>query len=67
MKVPTKGVVDEYFKLSKRHIESSNTNLLPIAHTCGKTLDIPEYSSREILKLKLQMAITDGSNGFFIN
>ncbi|EAS00266.2 HECT domain ubiquitin transferase (macronuclear) [Tetrahymena thermophila SB210] len=37
---------------------------LPIAHTCFNQLDIPEYPSKEILKKKLLLAISEGKEGF---
>ncbi|KAL4503248.1 hypothetical protein ABPG72_000854 [Tetrahymena utriculariae] len=37
---------------------------LPIAHTCFNQLDIPDYPSKEILKKKLLLAISEGKEGF---
>lgn len=37
---------------------------LPSAHTCFNQLDLPEYSSKELLKEKLFQAISEGSEGF---
>ena len=45
---------------------SANINALPIAHTCFGQLDLPNYPSKEILREKLTMAITEGGGtGFF--
>jgi len=37
---------------------------LPTAHTCFNQLDLPEYSSEDILREKLLLAIREGSEGF---
>lgn len=37
---------------------------LPTAHTCFNQLDLPSYSSEEVLKEKLLLAIREGSEGF---
>jgi hypothetical protein len=37
---------------------------LPVAHTCFNRLDIPEYTSREILEQKLRQAIEESRNIF---
>lgn len=39
---------------------------LPVAHTCFNQIDLPEYPSKEILKDKLSVAISEGSQGFHI-
>ena len=31
---------------------------LPIAHTCSKQIELPKYSSKEILEKRLKTAIT---------
>lgn len=36
---------------------SSSTDHLPVAHTCSYQLDLPEYTSREMLRDRLKMAI----------
>lgn len=48
-------------------------NCLPVAHTwyllfllSFNTLDLPEYSTREILEKKLMTAICEGNNSFGI-
>ena len=46
--------------------QSTNVNALPIAHTCFGQLDLPNYPSKEILREKLTLAITEGGGtGFF--
>jgi len=37
---------------------------LPTAHTCFNQLDLPEYSTKEILKEKLSYAVLEGGEGF---
>ncbi|CAH8615416.1 unnamed protein product [Heterobilharzia americana] len=36
---------------------NSGDDFLPVAHTCANLLDLPQYSSKEILAKKLSMAI----------
>ena len=43
-----------------------NANSLPIAHTCFLKIDLPAYSSKEILKEKLILAITEGGESGFL-
>ncbi len=40
------------------------THLLPAAHTCFNQLDLPEYSSEEMMREKLLTACQFGSEGF---
>jgi hypothetical protein len=37
---------------------------LPTAHTCFNQLDLPEYTSYEILETKLKQAVREGHSGF---
>jgi E3 ubiquitin-protein ligase HUWE1 len=37
---------------------------LPAAHTCFNQLDLPEYSSEEVMREKLLLSIKEGSEGF---
>ena len=43
----------------------SDTKSLPIAHTCFGQIDMPNYPSKETLKEKLTLAITEGGGFFF--
>lgn len=38
---------------------TNDTNLLPVAHTCFNKLDLPRYSSKEIMNQKLRIAISE--------
>jgi len=42
----------------------NDTHSLPTSHTCFNQLDLPEYKSKEILREKLFIAITEGKEGF---
>lgn len=42
----------------------SGVDRLPSAHTCFNQLDLPEFSSLELLRTKLSIAITECSHGF---
>ncbi len=54
-------------KLQKFNIHKSGSELdLPRAHTCFNQLDLPEYSSKEVLQKKLILAITEGADRFAI-
>lgn len=62
-KVPLEGFkalvgVRGYQKFSIHKAYGSDKNL-PSAHTCFNQLDLPEYSSEEILELKLTYAINN--------
>jgi E3 ubiquitin-protein ligase HUWE1 len=46
------------------HKSYGGDRILPSAHTCFNQLDLPEYSSEEILREKLLIAIKEGSEGF---
>ena len=37
---------------------ATNTSALPIAHTCSKQIELPKYSSKEVLEKRLKTAIT---------
>ena len=46
------------------HKAFGNEQTLPTAHTCFNQLDLPHYSSEEILRERLLFAIREGSEGF---
>ena len=46
------------------HKAGGSQNLLPTAHTCFNQLDLPQFSSEEMLREKLLIAIKEGSEGF---
>lgn len=44
-----------------------DTKSLPQAHTCFGQIDLPNYETKQILRDKLVMAMTEGGgSGFFI-
>ena len=56
----------------RKTVEHSNdtTNLdsfLPSVMTCVNYLKLPDYSSKEIMKLKLTTAIQDGQHAFLLS
>jgi hypothetical protein len=55
-KVPYGGFKQFPIKITKLN----NNNLLPVAHTCFNTIDLPEYQSKEIMMDKLNIALTEG-------
>jgi len=46
------------------HASYAAANSLPRAHTCFNKLDLPEYSTYDMLTDKLTYAINEGSEGF---
>eukprot|EP00599_Poterioochromonas_sp_BG-1_P017458 CAMPEP_0173167414 /NCGR_PEP_ID=MMETSP1105-20130129/22646_1 /TAXON_ID=2985 /ORGANISM="Ochromonas sp., Strain BG-1" /LENGTH=3503 /DNA_ID=CAMNT_0014088945 /DNA_START=675 /DNA_END=11186 /DNA_ORIENTATION=+ len=46
------------------HKSFGSDQTLPTAHTCFNQLDLPEYSSEEVMRDKLLLAIKEGSEGF---
>ena len=42
-------------------------NFLPTVMTCQNYLKIPEYSSYEVLKKKLDLAMNEGNNEFHLS
>ncbi len=49
------------FSIHRQHADDAK---LPSAHTCFNQLDLHEYSSKEILRERLLLAITEGCEGF---
>jgi len=43
---------------------SGSSNQLPLGHTCGFYIELPNYESKEQLKEKLSIAIFDGHVGY---
>jgi len=46
------------------HKSYGNDRTLPTSHTCFNQLDMPEYSSEDILRDKLEYAVSEGGEGF---
>ena len=44
--------------------KAEGVDALPLAHTCFNTLDLPDYSSLEVMRSKVMYAIKEGSQGF---
>ena len=60
--------VDGYTAFPIRINQLSDTNSLPIAHTCFGQIDLPNYVSKEVLKKKLTLAINEGAgSGFYLS
>jgi E3 ubiquitin-protein ligase TRIP12 len=51
-------------KMTKVGIDTDQ--LLPATFVCANTLNLPPYSSGEILRAKLRLAITDGRDTFLL-
>jgi hypothetical protein len=46
------------FKITSKSVSGNPDKYLPVSHTCFFTLDLPGYSSKEILKEKMLYAVT---------
>lgn len=46
------------------HKSFTSSDRLPTAHTCMNQIDLPEYPSKEVLRNRIQLAITEGKEGF---
>ena len=42
----------------------ASTDRLPTAHTCMNQLDLPDYTTKEYLRNRLKIAISEGKEGF---
>ena len=42
----------------------ASSHQLPKSHTCFNQLDLPNYPTKEIMKEKLRVVLTWGSEGF---
>lgn len=61
-KVPYGGFKNMQIEITKINSQKK----LPVAHTCSKSIDLPAYSSKEIMEDKLLVAIQEGHKGFYI-
>ena len=63
--LPPGGLQDDDYRISLRHV-NYDESYLPVAHTCTRVLDMPDYSSCEALKEKLEVALQNADGGFAI-
>lgn len=54
---PKVSLYDPYFSFTIEKTYEDDEEKLPVAHTCFNTLDLPEYSTKEKLEMKLRQAI----------
>jgi E3 ubiquitin-protein ligase TRIP12 len=55
-------------KAAENNSDNSNPDLfLPSVMTCVNYLKLPDYSTKEILKVKLTTAIRDGQSAFLLS
>lgn len=59
-RVPVGGMSEMTFKVTKTNQDTAN---LPEAHTCFNQLVLPQYESKEVLREKLTIAISN-AEGF---
>ncbi|CAE7917480.1 UPL2, partial [Symbiodinium sp. KB8] len=60
---PSEWGTDKPFKLTKR---GGGDDQLPLAHTCFNQLELPDYSSEEVMKQRLLTAINFGMDAFLM-
>mmetsp|Transcript_42651 Transcript_42651/g.49400 ORF Transcript_42651/g.49400 Transcript_42651/m.49400 type:complete len:162 (+) Transcript_42651:3-488(+) len=48
-------------------LDSEDTTSFPIGHTCSNLLEIPRYKDKETMREKLLIAMTQGTEGFYIS
>lgn len=53
------------FKITIRRVDNVNDQL-PVAHTCTKSFDLPEYKSEEVFNEKVTLSLKEGIKGFNI-
>lgn len=58
------GMGGQIRKLEITRIPHTSDKRLPSAHTCFNQLELPAYSSYKVLRQKLVLAISEGSEGF---
>ncbi|KAH7888738.1 hypothetical protein F5I97DRAFT_2004510, partial [Phlebopus sp. FC_14] len=67
-RVPLSGFVDlqgvQGVQRFSIHRAYGDSNRLPQAHTCFNQIDLPQYSSYEMLRQQLLLAINEGGEGF---
>ncbi|KAF9227402.1 hypothetical protein BS17DRAFT_727628 [Gyrodon lividus] len=67
-RVPLSGFVDlqgvQGVQRFSIHRAYGNPDRLPQAHTCFNQIDLPQYSSYEMLRQQLLLAINEGGEGF---
>jgi len=44
--------------------KAAGIDTLPVAHTCFNQLDLPDYTSVDVMREKLMLALREGSQGF---
>ena len=64
--LPSGGLKEDSDRITLRYMHDGDDAYLPVAHTCTHELDLPDYSSYEALKEKLDVAIQHANDGFTI-
>merc|ERR1711977_393921 len=60
-RVPINGLKSLQFCVQR---SGSEDTCLPSAHTCFNVIDLPEYSTRQVLRERLLVALEHGREGF---
>ena len=64
-RIPAGGVELRISKLACTSAGQPGARKLPEAHTCSKSLDLPEYATAEILASKLDVVLSYGEDAGF--
>ena len=63
--LPPGGLQEHNDRITLKCVQGDDT-WLPVAHTCSRVLDLPDYSSREVLEQNLLFAMQQ-TDGFHVN
>jgi hypothetical protein len=62
-KLPSNGFENFRLKVQKT---TAHPDSLPVSHTCFNQIDFPIYSSIDVMREKILIALKEGSIGFYI-
>lgn len=67
-RLPRSDAFERPFKLTRKSTPSvaAADNMLPIAHTCFFQIELPCYSSEDVMRKRLLTAATYGTGGSFL-
>ena len=52
------------YKIKVEFNAQMGKHILPVSHTCFKSIEIPHYTSYDLMKKKLDTAFSIGAEGF---
>jgi len=63
--LPAQGMIDDKICLEWDGIESGVASRYPVAHTCTRQIDLPNYASLDVLRARMQQALLEENDGFY--